>query len=255
MFDWLPEGVEIADDVSPATWVVERLRPWGDATVTVGSFMPDVFEAYARILHPAQAGEPFRWARWAELAGPRGIEITAETRFEEATGIGRESGPVGGIDEPYRGSMPGDLVEALVLFLRPWTTTPRTCWFGMWEGNGTWWKGAHSVLTDGEVEAVAEAWRIDDERDRVLRAATRFGTPQRQYFLMSGPLELANPLTDAAGDSPNLWWPEDRAWFVSTEVDGLSSYVGGTVSLIEALLRSETTIEAVRASLDSRMDF
>ncbi len=58
--------------------------------------------------------------------------------------------------------------------------------------------------------------------------------------------------TRRVASSPNLWWPEDRAWLVSTEVDGLSSYIGGASNLIEMLLMSET-IEAVPSSLDSRL--
>ena len=124
--------------------------------------------------------------------------------------------------------------------LRSWTTTLEKTWFGMWNGNGTWWKGAHGVLTFGDDrDDSAELLRIDDERDRVLRATPTFGTPQRQYFLMSGPLSGVTRLTDAAGGtSPSLWWPDDREWFVSTEVDGLSTYVGGKAPMIDALIAS-----------------
>jgi len=38
--------------------------------------------------------------------------------------------------------------------------------------------------------------------------------------------------------SASLWWPEDRAWFVATEIDLNSTYVGGSTSTIEALLAS-----------------
>lgn len=65
------------------------------------------------------------------------------------------------------------------------------------------------------------------------------------------PLELANrryqlaqiPLADAedsailhAGYSPSLVWPEDHAWFVNTDIDALSTYVGGSVGAIEDVL-------------------
>lgn len=157
-----------------------------------------------------------------------------------------------GVDEPLYGSMPEELVDDVAAFLRPWTTTPSTCWFGLWEGNGTWWRERMGV-TDGDPETVAEASRIDEERDRVLRATPTFGTPQRQYFLMSGPLSAARQLTEAAdGSSPNLWWSNDRAWLVSTEVDGYSSWVGGRASMIEELLGS-AAIEAVATSLDARV--
>jgi len=68
---------------------------------------------------------------------------------------------------------------------------------------------------------------------------------------MAGPLTAASTLTDAAGGrSPSLWWPDDRAWFVSTEVDDLSTYVGGQTSMIDALVAA-SEIEAVPTTLDT----
>ena len=36
--------------------------------------------------------------------------------------------------------------------------------------------------------------------------------------------------------SANLWWPEDRAWCVTTDIDFAWTYVGGDRSLIEELI-------------------
>ena len=36
--------------------------------------------------------------------------------------------------------------------------------------------------------------------------------------------------------SPNLWWPDDRAWCVSTEIDLMSTYVGGSRGCIQAIV-------------------
>jgi len=33
-----------------------------------------------------------------------------------------------------------------------------------------------------------------------------------------------------------MWWPEDRAWFVSTEVDFAWSYLGGSRALVDEIL-------------------
>ena len=35
---------------------------------------------------------------------------------------------------------------------------------------------------------------------------------------------------------PNLWWPDDRAWCVATEIDMQSSYIGGSQACVERLL-------------------
>jgi hypothetical protein len=63
------------------------------------------------------------------------------------------------------------------------------------------------------------------------------------------------PLYDAAaGQSPALWWPHDHSRLVSTEVDAFSTYVGGSVDLIDALLGNHE-IEAVPTQLEARLDW
>ncbi|MDQ2942123.1 MAG: hypothetical protein M3R21_00435, partial [Candidatus Dormibacteraeota bacterium] len=47
---------------------------------------------------------------------------------------------------------------------------------------------------------------------------------------------------------PNLWWPEDRAWCVASEIDHPYSYVGGSSALIKEVL-ADPAIEAVPASV------
>jgi hypothetical protein len=42
------------------------------------------------------------------------------------------------------------------------------------------------------------------------------------------------------GQTPNMWWPPDRRWFVHTEVDALSTLIGGSEALIDELLGDET---------------
>jgi hypothetical protein len=72
--DW-DIGLELAGDARAADWVVATLRPWQQVRgrpVWIASFVPDTYEAYARILHPACG--PHGDVRWAELAGPRGID-------------------------------------------------------------------------------------------------------------------------------------------------------------------------------------
>jgi hypothetical protein len=36
--------------------------------------------------------------------------------------------------------------------------------------------------------------------------------------------------------SANLWWPDDRAWCVATEIDFNTTYVGGSTAGVEDLL-------------------
>ena len=50
----------------------------------------------------------------------------------------------------------------------------------------------------------------------------------------------------------NLWWPQDRAWFVAIEIDLAWTYVGGPAGLIGQLL-AETRIEALPAASDGEL--
>jgi hypothetical protein len=49
--------------------------------------------------------------------------------------------------------------------------------------------------------------------------------------------------------SPNLWWPDDRAWCVASEIDLAWTYVGGTEALINDIL-ANSQLEAQLASPD-----
>jgi hypothetical protein len=50
----------------------------------------------------------------------------------------------------------------------------------------------------------------------------------------------------------NLWWPQDRAWCVATEIDLAWTYVGGQAGLIRQLL-AQTRIEALPAAPDGEL--
>ena len=77
------------------------------------------------------------------------------------------------------------------------------------------------------------------------------GTPQRSFILFSGPLDAIDAFGRAGPPwlPPNLWWPDDRAWFVSTDIDLASTYVGGSRVCIDAILSAEE-VEALPASVD-----
>ncbi|WP_206492818.1 hypothetical protein [Rhodococcus sp. KRD162] len=87
---------ELQQDVSAARWVVDGLDVV--PTTTVGSLVPTVFDAYARILYPARPNT---------------------------------HRPV-----PERPSVPWlDQLSAILEILVRKTTTPGDCYFAVWEGN------------------------------------------------------------------------------------------------------------------------
>ncbi len=63
----------------------------------------------------------------------------------------------------------------------------------------------------------------------------------------------ASPYDDfVTGDSANIWWPDDRAWCVGTEIDLMSSHVGGSQACIADLV-SEESLEVLPVSVNQRV--
>lgn len=206
--------------------------------------MPDTFDGYARVLHPAGGrGGEWRGLTWSEVASQVSKPFHPDVMFQDLVGNDADRHPVLGDIAPLAGSLPLSALRSLVRFLERWVEEDEECWFAMWDGNGTWWKGAHGG--DG---------RYDDERDLVLRSTPRVHGQGRDYFLMQGRLHDVLLLFEASGSqSPALWWPESRAWAVSTDIDAPSSYVGGSGDLIAELLRNEE-IEVVPSRLGAPHD-
>lgn len=249
-------GPAWSDEIAQAGWIGERLAPFEAYVVT--SVIPGGFEAYARVLHPAE--EPLhggdRVVRWSEVAGWSGLALLPASQFHSIA-LPRER-PAGtapwSSQGPHRGSLyPPDAV-VLAEILRDWTTTPQRCWFCVWDGYG--WDGGGVYLTASDDPAVAEPTfgNLPDPVPAGARAGRRVELPNRAYLLYCGPVEAALATVAFGGGHQvaNLWWPQDRAWFVATEIDLAWTYVGGPAGLIGQLL-SDARIEALPAAPDDEL--
>lgn len=67
----------------------------------------------------------------------------------------------------------------------------------------------------------------------------------RSYVMFEGPIDAAIELggwvdwgqhPEFIRQSPNIWWPDDHAWCVASEIDYEFTYVGGSRELIDDLL-------------------
>ncbi len=198
-----------AADTQAAGWVQAALR---DFAVSVVSLVPEGFASYVRVFHPLPAGE-----RWADIARRGGAVVHPRMQFERIA----PACPPG--EEPRTGHLEAESLDPLAAILARHTATPDRCWFAVWDG-----------------------WGRNARRDDVL-GAPWFGLPSRGYHLMTGPLTAASesecqpPFTQ----SPSLWWPDDRAWLVATEVDLDSTYVGCSEACAEAITASGA-LEAMR---------
>jgi hypothetical protein len=204
------------DDAAPAAWWADQLD---DSYVFVSALVPRAFEAYCRVIHPFDS-------RVGELPIPQ--------------------------------------ARALIEVLRGETTTPDRCWFGVSEGR----MGMDGESVDARVDrpiggnrhllyrgsiddaiACAPARRLgaridmrpgltvediaemmqEESGGSTCHAFHKDATPEQ---VLESLAEQPHYLAEAAA---NVWWPDDRAWFLITARDLATTYVGGTRRLIERL--------------------
>jgi hypothetical protein len=210
-------GRPVESDVSPGAWVAEELQ--GQAWATLASLAPRSFEAYARVFHPAVRydGDDDVDVSWAEVAAHNGTVAHPHMQWVAVTGAweyawDEDNQPPVWDRAPDEGHLPTSVAARLVSVLGRHTATPQDCWFGIWHGFG-------HILADAPVLAV----------------------PQRSFWLIRGPVELAaaNMADEPSEQSVSVWWPADRSWFVVTDVDLMSTYVGGSIEGIADLLAAE----------------
>jgi hypothetical protein len=208
-------ALDVVDDFRPARWLTESVCSFAD---NVGSLVPDTFAAYARVFHPAYNGGDL--VSWAQIARANRKIVHPQMQFTRLIGYAsryvsgyRDKQP-GLFDEvPAVGTLPPDTAASLAHTLARHTTTTDHCWFALWHGRGALDQAFHNQPT--------------------------FPLPKRDYHLAHGPLAAAD---QSVGTHPfphlsaNLWWPDDHAWCVATEIDLDSTYVGASEACIEELV-------------------
>jgi hypothetical protein len=233
-------AVDWSSEVDAAQWIVERLHPFAS---DVGALVPEGLEAYARVLHPlwrVQQGRRIK-VRWADIAREAGTTIRPTIQVEEL-----RPGPA--IEPPLVGTMERDELDALVEILARHTSSPQSCWFGLWEGYG-WMQGSPAVAELAPPPAHKGFGRRRPPVEPVAPPGPRVQVPGRSLVLYRGPIEAAAAFCQPpALQSPNLWWPEDRAWCIASEIDLPSTYLGGTRALVQEALH-DGRVEAVPAGL------
>lgn len=213
-----------------AAWVVEAMA----GRVGVSLVVPTGFEAYVRIHHRIHTG-----GRWADVAPEyltRGVEplevVGSKLEFIDGDG-----------------NLDADDVDALTVMLTGATSTPDQCHYALWLGWG--WVHPGSMMIVGQNSARVEA--INDAYAKAMAPVWEFAAacPVEQWWggrdmiLFDGPIGAVASIGhlwmgDGSVDrqSPQWWWPDDRSWFVGTEIDDAWTYVAGNLTLIETVLAS-----------------
>ena len=227
---WDP-GEPLAD-VSPGMWIQERLWSWGPGSsrqgVAVGCIVPEGFEAYARVLHPAYREGDLAPIRWSAVAARTGATAHPLMQFHRIAKIPLHEYPSWGM-LPSEVSLPAIEARRLVSILGGFTSRPDRCYLGIWEGFGV---------------PELQAWR---HRPRLF-------LPHRAYFLFPGPIDAVAALSFGAFQHPaNLWWPQTRTWCVATDIDLYETYIAGSEACIQRVVE-DSDLEAFRVKLEDRVD-
>jgi hypothetical protein len=211
-------GRPVETDLSGAAWVAEALA--AQPPDTVAALVPPVFEAHARVLHPAvrYVGLDDVHVPWAEVARANATTVHPAAQWGALTGstdfYAEDNQSPLWDDAPAMGHLPEHVAATLAAVLRRHTTTPGDCWFAL---------------------SVAVSRHAGGDP-----AVPTLAAGGRAFWLVRGPVETAaaNLLPEPASQSANAWWPADRAWFVATDIDQVSTYVGGSAACVADLLAS-----------------
>ena len=227
-------------DPAPADWLTGRL----DFDRSVRQWVPDSYQAYARVLHPAsmtrREGNEWinRQVSWSEIAARSGKELRPTSNFMDLqVRAGGDSwkddarDTDGSNNLPYEGQLVRPQLDRQSDLLRAATLTPEALWMLVWTGFG--------------VNALAELGHKE------LDVSASLTSSGRKYFLCRGSFENVTPGEEGPAfmEPPTFWWPEDRAWFVSTDIDGPCTFIGGASSLIDQIVSAEQ-LEAFPAGLE-----
>lgn len=234
----LPATPVMSDDVEIAEWVRSRLRSPEEHVVT--SIVPTGFDAYAKVLHPAQLPDDrHELVRWSAVSRWSNVTFDARVQWHQIA-LPQETPST---QPPWRGQGPrtgspfsGD-VEALIADLARATATPDSCYFCLWTGH---LGGGVQFSTSGTSERLPPA----------PRPSKLVQFPWREYVLFEGPLTCATSfelVNHWPGEATNLWWPSDRTWCVASEIDLDYTLVGGSTELIDHVLGNER-LEALPAT-------
>jgi hypothetical protein len=231
-----------------AEWLRLRLRPPG----SVASIVPDGFPAYLRILHPARGphDQPVTWASVAARSGRtmhRLVQFHAIARPTDD----RPATAAAGWSAPDTGNLSPDLLSTLCKILAQHTSTKDSCFFCLWDGHG--WLPDKPSRSELIFTSSTDTWEdlpstpippapVPPPFPAELANQSKLDLPLRRYYLFEGALDAASQFGWTLSNdcfvpqSPNLFWPQDHAWCVASEIDLYCTLIAGSESLAEVLL-------------------
>ena len=220
----------IPEDVSVGDWIKASLVPWvldpGKNYYPVGITIPGGFESYVLVRHKGP-GDTF-------------------------------------------GNLGEQTLTLLVEVLAKFTDTSSHCFMALWEGQGWMHSGSISKFTPEKplqrrrlkfgryslLSFRSSTMRDLDQAEKNLdhlasntlphgiMTSARMKLPHRDYLLMCGEIWDATRIgysfnEHSSTQSPNIMWPEDRAWILASKIDFNATLIAGTHELVEEVLQIE----------------
>jgi hypothetical protein len=208
-------------------WITGAIRQF---QYDVGSLVPPIFEAYARVFHPAyrlvqRMPDPREIAvSWKAVAEANGRVAHPAMEWGSLVGSWQMQNQPGLWDRrPDTGRLPVHVTKALSLLLKQTSRADRVM-YALWNGYG--------------------GMQIEN--------AELIELPHRPMYLITGSIEDATEPFGIPGRTASLWWPRDQQWCVATDVDLMTTYVGGGANCVEAIINSDA-LEAMPVTIDQRV--
>jgi hypothetical protein len=195
----------------------------------VSLVMPSTFEAYARVLPPfvRQSKETVEFISWRDLAERCGITFSPDIQQADFEARSNDVHP---LDQ-----LPLDQWRKLFAVVETYYPD-EMCYCAVWSG--------YSLLN--EIGRVHPEW-----------AKVEAHGLSRNFFIFGGPVQalyrpdLGTEVLETEGFlRPDLVWSSNRTWLIASDIDVVSTYIGGPRALIQAI-RETTGIETLAIESDS----
>jgi hypothetical protein len=206
-------------------WILDAIHPF---EYDVASLVPPVFEAYARVFHPAYEIEvpepryPVSWKAVAEANNRIAHPAMEWGSLVGSWGLRRQPGLWD--RPPDVGRLPVPTAEGLGRVLRQCSGVDRVR-YALWYGYGG-------------IDPIENAEMIE--------------LPSRPMYVITGSIDDATQPFGIPGRTANLWWAADRQWCAATDIDLMTTYVGASAPCIRAILNSDA-LEAMSVPSDQRV--
>jgi hypothetical protein len=194
-------------------WLRKSMTTFG---IDVGSILPDLFEAYARIDHPEGDGR-------RDGCLPRGFVEPLIEHLRPATATP---------DQCFFGVWEGYGVGTT--FIR-------------FERGTSWWQRMKARRELAKASRPPEWKTSAPTLELPARNYHVFTGP-----IEGASFDLSASPHDWVWQSANLWWPTDHAWCVATEIDFSWTYVGASRQCVDAIL-SDSRLGASETTARSRL--